>query len=320
MMKKTIAGRLVLTAGLVAMILFAGCGKKAAQNKAMAQSTKKQAVGVQTKRQGVVPESLGVSQDTLKARIKAEKKKQTQAGEKKHILEALEAISETQSAVDAIKKNDTQAAIDTLAKAVGKLELVLARYPNDSLILADSYVQTFSLMTNLKSAKWAHKRVKKLVADDDLQDARRLLDNMGSEIRITYVYIPMKTYPDAIKEAARLLDNGKSKEAQRVLERALNTLVIEERSIPIPLIDAMALTDAASQIADSSKTKALELLNNAHTQLLLAKELGYRPHEKIYKRLNKEIKELESKLKKGEKTKGVFDRLKADLKELKSKF
>ncbi len=320
MMKKLGMSRLLFTAGLMALVLFAGCGKKNVSQKTTPQATKKQAVGVQSKQQGVVPESLGVSQDTLKARIKAEKKKQTKAGEEKHILEALQAITETQNAVQAIKKNDVQAAIDTLAKAVGKLELVLARYPNDSLILADSYVQTFSLMTNLKSAKWAHKRVKKLVADDDLQDARRLLDNMVSEIRITYVYIPMKTYPDAIKEAARLLDNGKSKDAQKVLERALSTLVIEERAIPIPLIDAMALTDAAAQIADSSKTKALELLNNASTQLALAKELGYRPHEKIYKKLNKEIKNLESKLKKGEKTKGIFNQLKADLKELKSKF
>ncbi|NOY76830.1 MAG: YfdX family protein [Calditrichaeota bacterium] len=313
-----------IAAGVVAVFLLAavaGCGHKASESKQAAIPGSKQRIAeLKSKRQEALLKVTGISRDTLKAKIYAEKKKQQQAGKKKHVQEALQSIQETENAIDLIKKGKTQAAMDTLAKTVGKLELLLTRYPSDSLILADSYEQTINLATNLKSAKWAHEQVKKWVAQDELQNARRLLDNMVSEIRITSVYLPIKTYPAAIKKAAKLLDEGKTKDAQAVLEEALTTLVIEERSIPIPIISAIALTDAASVMADSSKDKAVELLKNARVQLELAKELGYHPHDKIYKVLDKEIKSLMSSLKKGKKTKGVFQDLHKKLRKFKEKF
>jgi len=74
--------------------------------------------------------------------------------------------------------------------------------------------------------------------DGRVQQARRLIRNLASETVISVTNIPLATYPDAIKKAAKLIDEEKMDEAKKELQLALNTLVVTDTIIPLPVTTA----------------------------------------------------------------------------------
>ena len=70
------------------------------------------------------------------------------------------------------------------------------------------------------------------VRQRDYPTARLLLHGLTSEIRVRTMNLPLGRYPDALREAARLLDQQKNEEASSVLLTALNTLTVVERADP----------------------------------------------------------------------------------------
>jgi hypothetical protein len=60
----------------------------------------------------------------------------------------------------------------------------------------------------------------------EIQKARPLVANLGSEIQFRTTSIPLATYPDAIKAVTSLIDEGKLDEAKAALQTALNALVM----------------------------------------------------------------------------------------------
>jgi hypothetical protein len=58
--------------------------------------------------------------------------------------------------------------------------------------------------------------------------ARALLHSFMSEIRVRTYNLPLATYPDALNQAARLLDQKDTEKAKTALLAALNTLVGRE--------------------------------------------------------------------------------------------
>jgi len=57
-----------------------------------------------------------------------------------------------------------------------------------------------------------------------------------SNIRVRTYNLALATYPTALKEAARLLDQKNTKEASDVLLTALNTLMVVDNVTPLPLV------------------------------------------------------------------------------------
>lgn len=104
----------------------------------------------------------------------------------------------------------------------------------------------------------------KAIGNRNYPRARTLLDQLASEIRIRTYLLPLATYPAAMQEAARLLDQKKAEEAKQVLLTALNTLQVVEAPIAIPV--AMAKASVANAQAQRDKDK-----DAAHSQLALAK-------------------------------------------------
>ena len=102
-----------------------------------------------------------------------------------------------------------------------------------------------------------------------------------SETVISVSSIPLATYPDAIKLAAHLIDKDETKRAQRVLQTALNTLVVTETVIPLPVATAQALLNEAEQLAETEgrdedqSQRLTQLLKQARTELEFAQALGY---------------------------------------------
>lgn len=69
-----------------------------------------------------------------------------------------------------------------------------------------------------------------------VQRARSLLEGLGSEIVFTVTNLPLATYPDAIKAIVPMIDEGRIKEAKVALGLALNTLVLTNHVVPLPIL------------------------------------------------------------------------------------
>ncbi len=299
------------------LLLFSGCTStgKAGQN----ANTQQQLVGQKEHYRGTLADTLGITRDSLLANIKRQQAKEQAKANQKLVAEAMVAIQETQHAMDALDKGKKDEALKSMATVLGKLELLLERNPHLALVPIDAQSQVINLIGDLNQIEKMRKQVKDLIDKGYLQDARRILDNMVSEIRVTTSYIPLKTYPAAIKLAARLIDQNETQKAKIVLANALSAIVIKEVSIPIPVINAQAMVDLAADSVDTHPQKALELLKEAQYQIKVAEALGYGNRDKEFKNILEDIETIKNKIKHEEKTGGLFDSLKERLQKFKER-
>ena len=262
--------------------------------------------------QAVNNTELDTTNEDVEQQIEQEKTEAETKAEDSLVSEAVDALAETQTAIAAIDAGNKQEAIDALANATGKLDIVLARSPELALVPVESSVTAIDTApNNPETVETIREDIDDAVDRGDLPTARELLNNLMSEIRTTTVNLPLATYPNAMKEAARLLDADKTEAAKQVLQNALSTLVVTEISLPLPVITAESLVEEASSLED--KDKALELVGNAKTQLKLAEELGYVANENQYAELSQEIESLESQIKADGDTGNAFSKLKDNI-------
>lgn len=243
--------------------------------------------------------------------------------------EALESIIGTQNALLALQKKDTKKAMKLLQEVSGKLDIVLAKYPDLNLIPAGVEADVNDFETNGKDAdaKQIQKLLDQTVALLDkhkVQDARIILKQLVSEVRITTISIPLGSFPAAIKDAAALIDKGKTDEAESALYDVLNTLVKTTEIIPLPLLRAEALLSEASELEhkddlsqQASREAILKLTNEAKDKLQLAEMLGYGEKDD-YKVLYAAIDDIKDVIH-SEKSAAVWDKVKSALQELKNK-
>jgi hypothetical protein len=132
---------------------------------------------------------------------------------------------------------------------------------------------------------------------------------LTSEIRVRTYNLPLGTYPDALKEAARLLDQKKNQDASNVLLTALNTLLAVDRVTPLPLVFAREALDAAKGQSQSDKAAAQTLVQAAKNEIERAKELGYAAQAPEYADLSADVSTLERQLKGSSDAGSVFAKL-----------
>ncbi len=247
-------------------------------------------------------------------------KAEAESGKLKVIDEAVSAVLLTQNVLDALEKNDIEKAKSELEKAIGKLEIVLAHKSAPALLPIDSVITATEYIGDLKSVKDALSTVKKLLATGKVQEARRVLDTLQSEIDIVTVSLPLVSYPQALRLSARYLNEGKIKEARDVLQMALDTLVRSETVIPLPLLKAQALIEAAEKAAKSDKKQALKHLDAAKKELKIAEALGYTSgSDTTYKMLDDAIEAVEKEIRGKNRAEKLFEELMNKLKEFKEK-
>jgi len=238
--------------------------------------------------------------------------------------EALTAIDETHNALTALDNNDVEGALAALAQVTGQLEIILARDPELALAPVDVVVQTFDVFADLPTIEAAVEEVESLVEDNDLQAARLLLNTLVSETVIQTFNIPLATYPDAIVTAAALIDEGQIEEGKAVLNGALNTLVVEEIVIPLPIVRAeMALQEAEklaenAERTDEEEQRLADLLTFAREQLEMGELLGY-AITTDYQPLYDQISQIESQTQDRQSGSGLFDELTRLLSELRAR-
>jgi len=108
---------------------------------------------------------------------------------------------------------------------------------------------------------------------NDLPQARTLLDFLRSEIRVRTYHLPLATYPAALQEAARLLDQKKTRATGTILLVALNTLVVIDQVSAIPLLGAKEAINGTNA-APRDKEAARNLLEIANHELERGMELA----------------------------------------------
>ena len=246
-------------------------------------------------------------------------KKHAMENQVKIIQEAVDSLKYAHNALDELDKGNKEKASKYLEKALGKLEVTLASKKVPKLLPVDSHISVNELITSSDAIKEAVNHAKKLLDDDKLQAAKAVLEPLKSEIDITVVSLPLATYPNALKEAAKLIHDNKIEEAKVVLGTALNTLVVTEQIIPIPLVEATELIAAAAEVAEKDPKTAKLYLDAAQEALKISKQLGYVSTSDVtYKALDDAISSLKLDATSAE-VKGFFTNLKNKLKDFTSK-
>jgi hypothetical protein len=241
---------------------------------------------------------------------------------KKIFADATAAIAETQKAMKALEEMKKDDALNALALATGKLELILARDPKLALAPMATEVVTHDLLANPDTIKLMIKEAQNFLDDGEIQEARAIVSNLASQVELRTTNIPLATYPAAIKALTPLIDSGKIEEAKDRLQAALNTLVITtDEVIPLPKHRAEQLLRLAQDLSEKKERTGKEsedlssYLKEARNQLKIAELLGY-GDKKAYKPMYDQLDEIEKKSAGGKSGTGWFDKIKKQLSEL----
>lgn len=265
--------------------------------------------------ESVDAEAMQEATESVESEVQSEVDKAAAERRQKITQEAVDALSRTRDALTALEEGRIDDALEALSVTIGKLELIVAREPELALAPTDVTVIRHDLYATADAIEATIDRAEKALADGKVQEARRLLDDLASELVIQVTNLPLATYPDAIKAITPLIDDGKIDEAMQALQAALNTLVVTEGVVPLPVLRSEALLTRAEELAaKSDRTEAEnEELGNALTavrnQLEMAELLGYGEGDD-YKPLYAQLADIEKKTEDGQSGEGIFDKLK----------
>jgi YfdX protein len=235
--------------------------------------------------------------------------------------EAIAAVGLTGEAIKSISANKKDDALASIERATGKINILVARNPASALIpVGVDVVVIDTAPADPKVINQIAERATDATKHRDLPIARILLASLVSELRIRTTSLPLGTYPAALQQAAQLLDQGKNQDAGKMLLTAINTLVIVDHVIPLPLLLAQAAIDTANS-QRQNKDIALTLLKTARNEANRSRLLGYLSSDSEYKGLDDEISSLESAINGKSDTTSMFshlrDRISAFLKKQK---
>lgn len=306
-MKKTAVLLLSLILGLSAC--------NSSENKQLTESAEK----------GNIPEkqqSLEMSQDSLDAAIIADIMDEIVQRRSEISDDALTVVAETQNLLQLIEANKKDEAIKYGHQLIGKLEVLLAKDPELSLIPVDVNFQKNELITDIKTVRDLVKSAEEAMDEGYYQLAGSLLDNLHSEMIISSMYIPAATYPDAIKASVALLEDGKVDAAKAALIEEMGTIVVEKTILPLPVLKAEQMIKEAAKVDSvnhENSDKVINLMKNAEYQLLLAEEMGYGKKDAEYKELNDAIKNIQKSVREKSDSQSAFDSLKVKINKFKDR-
>ena len=230
------------------------------------------------------------------------------------INDAVRALDETQKALAALEDGNSDAALESLAIATGKLDLVVARNPDLALAPIDVRVVTHDLYATVEEIERIRDRAAKHLKNGRLQDARALIEGLRSDMVVEVYNVPLATYPAAIKAITPLIDADRIDEAKVGLQGALNALVVTQHVHPLPIMRTQHMLTLAEELAetkdreDDQNEELTRLLNGARKQLEFAQVLGYgqkTDFEGFYEQLDK----IAEKTGGGKSGTGFFDKI-----------
>lgn len=257
------------------------------------------------------PDSRAQAQVQAHTQIEQHRKQAEQQARSALDNEAIAAIKETQMAIEAISQGNERNALSALERATGKINVLVARSPANALIPVEVQVELIDTAPlEVRAIKRLAAAAEDAVSHKDYPGARVLLQGLISEIRVRTYNLPLATYPIAMQDAARLLDQGKPEEAKALLLLAVNTLAVIDHVTPLPLATAQQAIEIAHAQRDKDKDKAQKYLSTAKAELDRAKELGYAGNDPEYAVLTQAISEIEKQFEGNQDTGSAFTKLK----------
>ncbi|GAB4352493.1 MAG: hypothetical protein Kow0099_36710 [Candidatus Abyssubacteria bacterium] len=222
-------------------------------------------------------------------------------------------LNKVREAIKALDEKRTEEALKLLKEAVGSFDVALAADPNLGFVPVNSVISVHTLYTTPDDLERELAYIEKLLDEGRVQEARRNLSVLRSDVSVITTVLPMHTYPDAIRKAVREIVDGEVEQAKKTLALAMNTLVQQEDAVaPIPLLTAKALIDKASETDKADKEKVKEELELAKDQLRVAMLLGYVSKDSDnYKEIASKIDELEEEIEGENKVEKLYEELKA---------
>lgn len=264
------------------------------------------------------PEPKSAEQQAVKQQVDTEVRAKTDDLRKGLIEEAVQALAMTQKAETLLggKEPDTKAALAELENAIGKLELVVARQPELALAPVAVTNSLHDVIARPETVKSLVAAATKDLDDGRIQDARRTLDDLASELVVSVSRLPLSTYPAAIRQAAAFIDAGKTAEAREQIQTALNLIVVQRFIYPLPWIRAKAMLDEAEKLAETSSRNSGQndrlsrLLQAARAEIELGQALGYITKENS-STLFEQLEQIEAKTADGKSGEGFFNSIKS---------
>ncbi len=251
----------------------------------------------------------GISKSEMQSRVQENVNRSIDKETTDESREAIEVLKQTQEVIASIAQKKNKEAEEKLAQIIGKLEVLLAKKPDLALIPVGSTIEVKDVITDINTVEEIMTQVRKAIDKGYFQEAKRVLNDLSSEMVIKTSYLPMATYPDAMKLSAKLLSENKNTEAASVLAKALTTLIVKEDIIPLPVLraeeyikGALALMDNEKKFEENKET-LLALLDAADYQLKLAEAMGYGKKDREYKELADAIVLLKKNIEKGKERK-----------------
>lgn len=236
------------------------------------------------------------------------------ADRSKMVTEAVSALQETQNALVAIDRNQRAQALEALARATGKLEILLAREPRLGLAPVDVAVVTRDVIGDQRTLEGIRERAEEALEKGRLQDARRLISDLASETALRISHLPLATYPGALKSAAAQLERNQTDLAKATLQAALNTVVVQETIFPLPLHRAEVALNRAKRLAEKRNRTEAEsrelaaLLDRARQEIRFGQALGYGADGEM-QQLLAEVDQIDARTSDRKSGRGLFDRI-----------
>jgi hypothetical protein len=231
------------------------------------------------------------------------------------VKDAVVVIEETKRAINFIQKKQNKEALETIERATGKTEILMGRYPKTALLPVEYKIEVIDIApTKPINIRDIIITARAAFDNGNYPNARFFLHLLRSELDVKTYTLPLAIYPDALKEAARLLEENKDDEASAVLINGLNALVIINKVFPLPIINAEVFIKNAEAKHERDKDTALKLLATAKQELERARELGYVGKDPEYTSINKSIEDLEKRIKNKQSTVAAFTEVKNKIK------
>lgn len=310
-LKHKVMKKIVLLLSVLA-IIFTGC----AQDKTNVKNDK-----AAKKEAPVKPEKSNVTDQKLQGNIAQTMQDDFAIKETESDKQAIQILAETNNVLKYMAKSKDAKAKKELAKLIGELEILITKDPDVALIPVDVTYEINDMVVDIPTVYEVTDAAKKAMDDGHYQLAKKILADLTSEMTVKTAYLPLATYPDAMKLAAAKLDKGKKEEATAILVEALNTLIVQEVQVPLPVLRAEEFIklSAASINDKNKKDEALLFLDNADYQLQLAEAMGYGKKDKEYKELATAIKDIKRVIKDNKESKGKFEKLSEKIKNFKKR-
>ena len=227
--------------------------------------------------------------------------------------EILDGLNDTFKAMSLLKKQDVKSAKIALTSATAQFDKALKKDPSLKLVPIDMQTTFDDHALTLENVKSIKKNALRMLNEDQPQEAVALLSQLKNQITITTTNLPMDLYPLATKQALDALNKGeKVGMILPILTDALDSMVVTEIVIPMPILVAQSALTDAQKLSKNDKSEITKLLNLAQRQLEVAKYEGYlTKYDAEYKNLSEEIDRLKKKVSEGNILVKDYDKIKS---------